>query len=511
MPSILLKCPSNQLTKPLLSKTLISDYYRVPHPANVHKVDDTHIRITWPEATIPSATVHMPYPVEGHPRQTISTATLATKGAGLAYHLPTELLRGTLHILRSQLFEWEQQGLRISKMVQEKIASASLAFKDVLMTPEELRDELANTALKTALDMSQFLADTYTDQALAARRTQNSSFPVLMGGVVGPDAPFQKIAPHFWEAFNTTIVSMPWKRLAEDEVRPPGSPDEFLHDPNETSEDPWIALDERLAATSQQSSTVFAGPIISFDPIKLPPGVPLTHRLKRQMIDISCEHLIRVVERYQDSVDHWILADGFAQPWLSEMTPEDRVEILGQLIIEFRGVAPHSPCLLAFDQPWGEYLTSGEETEPPFRWADALLQAMPDLDGVVLEINLADHTHASRTRPPLAFARMIDYWSCLGIPLYLSLSVPGGEGEDPLARFQTIHSTVPDWTLREQQEWIHRYIRMALTKPPVKGIFWNAICDSAPHDFPHTGLFDTHNKAKPGLKKLTGIRKAFLE
>jgi hypothetical protein len=495
MPSILLKCPADRLTKTLISETLISDYYRVPHPTNVHKVDDTHIRITWSETTVPSATVHMPYPVEGHPRVTISTGTLATKGAGLAYHLPTELLRGTLYILRNQLFEWEEQGLKLSDTVQAKIADASRAFLDVLSTPEDERDDLAESALATALDMSQFLVDTYTDQALTARRSQDSNFPVLMGGVVGPDTPFHKIAPHFWEAFNTTIVSTPWKRLAE----------------KNATDDPWIALDERIATTSQQSASVFAGPIISLDPIKLPPDAPATHSLKPVMIDMACDHLIEVVKRYQDSVDHWILADGFAQPWLSEMTPDDRVEILGQLIVEFRGVAPHSPCLLAFDQPWGEYLTSGEETEPPFRWADALLQAMPDLDGVVLEINLADHTHASRTRPPLAFARMIDYWSCLGIPLYLSLSVPGGEGDDPLARYQTVRSSVPDWLHREQQEWIHRFIRLALTKPPVKGIFWNTLCDSTPHDFPHTGLFDSRDKPKPGLKKLTGIRKAFLE
>lgn len=517
MPSILLKCPAQRLTKTLMTETLITDHYRVPHPANVYRVDETRFRITWTTPSVPSATIHLPYPIEGHDRQIVSTSTLVAKETGLSYHLPTELLRGTLSILRNQLFEWEQQGLRISQTVQERLDSASLAFRAVLTAPDATRDDLADAALKTAFDMSRFLTDTYTDQALTARRAQGAWFPVRLGGVIGPDTPLEEIAPAFWQAFNTAVVSTPWNLLADSsdvpasEALDAAKPADPAKSPDPAPANPWLGLELRLATASRRASCVFAGPIISFDPEKIPPGTPITHQLKRQMIDQACEHLTRVVKRYQHNVDRWILADGFAQPWLGEMTPEDRVDILGQLIIEFRGIAPHTPCLLAFDQPWGEYLAKGGETEPPFRWADALLQAMPDLDGIVLEINLADHPHASRSRPPLAFAKMIDYWSCLGLPLYLSISVPGGEGIDPLARCETRHPDTWDWTPRHQQEWIHRFIRLMLTKPPVAGIFWNSLCDSVPHDFPHAGLFDAENKPKPGLKKLTGIRKAFLE
>jgi hypothetical protein len=47
---------------------------------------------------------------------------------------------------------------------------------------------------------------------------------------------------------------------------------------------------------------------------------------------------------------------------------------------------------------------------------------------------------------------------------------------------------------------------LALAKPAVRGVIWNQLCDSQPHDFPHGGLFDAGNQAKPALRKLASIR-----
>ena len=50
-----------------------------------------------------------------------------------------------------------------------------------------------------------------------------------------------------------------------------------------------------------------------------------------------------------------------------------------------------------------------------------------------------------------------------------------------------------------------------LAKPFVRGIYWNQLQDSVPHDFPHGGLFDEYGEAKPALRTLSLLRQALLK
>jgi hypothetical protein len=44
----------------------------------------------------------------------------------------------------------------------------------------------------------------------------------------------------------------------------------------------------------------------------------------------------------------------------------------------------------------------------------------------------------------------------------------------------------------------------------VQGVIWNTLLDSQPHLFPHGGLFDAQDKAKPIVETLTRLRKEHL-
>lgn len=61
-----------------------------------------------------------------------------------------------------------------------------------------------------------------------------------------------------------------------------------------------------------------------------------------------------------------------------------------------------------------------------------------------------------------------------------------------------------------QAEWVRRNIPLILSKDYVRGIFWNQLRDSEPHDFAHGGLFDARRNPKPALEHLAEIRKAHL-
>ena len=94
--------------------------------------------------------------------------------------------------------------------------------------------------------------------------------------------------------------------------------------------------------------------------------------------------------------------------------------------------------------------------------------------------------------------------------MWLSLSAPSAEHDDPLAQRKTAVAS-GSWTSLAQQRWAARFVPLALAKPSVRGVVWNQLRDSLPHDFPHGGLFDAERQAKPALRTLAAIRQKHLK
>ncbi len=84
-----------------------------------------------------------------------------------------------------------------------------------------------------------------------------------------------------------------------------------------------------------------------------------------------------------------------------------------------RSIDPHVPAIVSFDQPWGEDLGRKEMDFPPLHFADALVRANLGLSGLMLELNVGYTPGGTPLRDPLEVSRHLDYWSVLGVPLYI--------------------------------------------------------------------------------------------
>ena len=165
--------------------------------------------------------------------------------------------------------------------------------------------------------------------------------------------------------------------------------------------------------------------------------------------------------------------------------------------------------VISFDQPWGDPKSS-QDAELPVYLADTLARSNLGLAGVGLEMKIGYHPNGSSFRDVIEFSRQLDRWAMLGIPLLVSLVVPGGEGDDPHANSESLpHPDV--WTVERQEEWVRDYVPILLGKQAVQGIMWDQLYDAHPHALPHGGLIDARAEAKPALGSLTAIRKAHLD
>jgi hypothetical protein len=94
----------------------------------------------------------------------------------------------------------------------------------------------------------------------------------------------------------------------------------------------------------------------------------------------------------------------------------------------------------------------------------------------------------------------------------ISLTLPSSAEKDPLAnaKTQVLASEGSEVSVDSQRAWVERFVPLLLAKTPVQVILWNQLTDSAAHYFPHGGLFDAEDQAKPALDAMRRVRQQYL-
>jgi hypothetical protein len=163
--------------------------------------------------------------------------------------------------------------------------------------------------------------------------------------------------------------------------------------------------------------------------------------------------------------------------------------------------------MVGVDQPWGEYLGRRAVDLSPIHFADALVRARLDLKAILLEMNFGCFAGGTLLRSEIEVNRLLDYWSLLGLPLLVAMTLPSAGGDDPRAR-QKLDLPADAWDLASQQAWVGRYVPLILGKPGLQAVVWNQFEDALPHEFPHAGLCSWQGQAKPALRTLAALRAA---
>lgn len=481
--------PSGRITEEIAQQAYLSGFDRIPWQVWAQHDDG---ELVLERAVSDSASLSIPWPVEGRGLITLSTGTLMERPE--PYYLPLELARGKLGQVRGQLADWRMIGLIGCEDVEAKIVEATDCFGRAAVA-EHGSDESnrwAQKALASALEAADLLAGAYTEQALAARRRASGKLPSLLGANLGSGLLDDRVAGEFLTAFNAAGVPLSWRET-------------------ETSEEncSWEISDKQMEWCRDHRLTVFAGPLVQLDPRSVPDWLYLYEDDFDGILDFASQYVQAAVSRYRGQVGAWICAGRVNTAEVFPISEEEKVRLAARTIELTRTLDPEATVLVSFDQPWGEYLCRRDTDFPPLHFADALVRANLGLSGLMLEVNVGYHPGGTLLRDPLEFSRHLDYWSLLGVPLYLAVCAPSAGRADPLAQGRAKPASGV-WDVKTQQAWVSRYIPLALAKPFVQGVFWNQLRDAEPHDFPHGGLFDLRRHPKPALRQLASIRSAHL-
>ena len=443
-----------------------------------------------------SGNVYVPWPVAGFGELCLSTASLIERET--PYILQVELARGALNRLRNYLADLEAAGFAIPEKVTLRLSEAMQHFAKAATGGDNAEEaaKSAETTIDIATKIAFAVAAAGAEQTLARRHQNAPKLATLFGANLGDELLPDEMAKQYVSAFNSVAVPFTWSKI----------------EPHQGQFD-WTASDEQIQWCLQNNLRVCGGPLIDLAEPSLPDWLYLWEGDLENLSSLMCNHVQHVVRRYQGKVNVWNCSARMNVSRELKLTEEQRLALSVRLIEHVRQADPNTPVVISFDQPWGEYMARADLDLAPIHFADALVRGDLGLTGIALDINMGYETGATAPRDPIEIITQLDRWTTLGLPLMVTLCVPGGSGEDSTA--QTTVELSPNFAgeadgLQAQLRWIERFAKVIVSKITVQVVMFNQLRDDAPHYLPHGGLFDAEGAAKPAVEALEELRKGHL-
>ena len=444
-----------------------------------------------------AARLHLAWDVPGFGSPILSTASLIQREQ--PYFLPLELARGKLVQVRNQLAAWEAEGFTPSSSFNDEFRIAHRHFARASSQQTDL--EACSAETESAL-----IAVCRAAEALAAERTafevdyqqrKYHNLHRLLGTTINTRGLSGSDEQLFLDAFNSLAIPIDWRNIEPDQ-----------------GEYRWEVIDRQLDWCELHRLIPKGGPLLNFGSNGFPDWLWTWEKDFRNVQSFISDFVETAIERYAGRIRLWEIAARGNSGGALALREEQRLEIIARMLDLARHRDPEAQLILRIDQPWGEYQARGQHRLSPFQFADALVRSGLGLGGVNLEITVGYTPLCAASRDPLDWLRLVEVWSTLKIPLFITLAFPSGLDLDQQASHDLdldLPSWKGNWSSELQEQWIATYLPPLLASKSVSGVFWDHYSDAGPHLFPHGGLVDQFGKPKPAIQRMAQLRHDFLQ
>lgn len=442
-----------------------------------------------------SGKLHVVFPVPNFGRCIVSTSSLPEREE--PFLLLVELARGKLSQVRDQLAAWEMAGMTVPEEFHQIRRKSQACFGKAVASQEDpvSASELAQQSLELSFQAAQLLCQGYTAQRLAVRKARAQRLPASLGCGLGMTPPNEAWSDEFRQVFTAASVPIEWRHIEPEEG-------EYQWDINDAQVD-WCE-EHRLLMTG--------GPLLDLSLHGVPAWLKNWEHDFLNLQSFFCDFVETAITRYAGRIRYWeVSARGNSGGGLN-LNEENRLSLTARAFEIARQVNEDQQLLIRVDQPWGGYQSKGDHRLSPLQYVDALMRAGVGVSGVNLEIGVGYRARSSSYRDMLDFSRLIDLWSCLGLPLHVTLAFPSQSVDDSRADPDLQIDNRPDnnrWTPEAQADFVSNYLPMLMAKQVVVGIFWSHFSDGHPHDFPQAGLIDAFGTPKPAFGKIQEYRQEY--
>jgi hypothetical protein len=464
----------------------------MPWPTEV-RVDPT--RLICRRDVDESGMLVVPWDIPGVGRVMGATATLIEQDR--PYQFLTELARGKVNQLRTQVADWQIQNLlQLPAHLGEEIHQSSVQFSRAVTQGSSAADSLSQAVLEFSYRSADDLVRHYVEQVLQSRHKSQQRLDALLGCTLGggdlPTAQRAALLP----CVNSVALNLSWNEL----------------EPAESSYS-WGPSDKLLEWALANGLTATGGPLIDFSAARLPDWLWLWDRDLSSIASFACSYVETVLKRYAGRIRSWELCTASNSAGLLGLGEEEFMGLTARLLEAARQVDPKLELGIGIAQPWGEYMAVEDRTHSPLYFAETLIRYGLNLAFIELELVMGVHPRGSYCRGLLETSRLMDSYAQLGIPMRVALGYPSRKDADGQAVAE-LEVDAGHWGKgfhRETQAgWANVFTSLALSKSSLRAVRWIHAADSQPHQFPHCGLFDRRGNPKPVLQALRNLRESHL-
>ena len=325
--------PPECITEEVLQFTYMAGIDRTPWIADVRREDD---ELLLERDVDDSGCVTVPWHVERHGVVALTTGTLVERWE--PYHLPLELARGTLNLLRTQLFEWQEAGIPVPDEVHRLVKQSQVQFSQAVVQPQEDGGRAAGESIRSALDAGQLLAAAYADQVIANRRRTAGRLPSNSG---------RRVCQRRNRFRRRTLVPVRLQR---------GLGANLLADVEAVEgEYDWTDCDRRMEWCRAKGIRVCLGPLVQLDGRGLPDWVYLWEDDFESLAAAAGQFVEAAVNRYRGKVDLWHSAARANTAKALRFSDEERLRLVAWVVCRVKQLDPDRPHVVGIDQPLGEY------------------------------------------------------------------------------------------------------------------------------------------------------------
>ena len=437
-----------------------------------------------------------PLQIEGYGKTMLSTASLREQAE--PYERIIELARGTLNDVVNQFIDWQAKGLVVKPQYHECVRNARrLLAKAATCHQSPDTEQQAIQSLKNSLAAGRLLVDSYSGQLLNVRNGLGRRAETYLGLDLPEDLITAPVPGKLLENFSLAGIRFEWRTVVP-----------------EIGRFDWSVPDAQLRSCHDHSLTPMIGPLIDLRPHALPDWIWLWQGDFEAISDHATDLIHSAFDRFKGKIFTWNLIHRTCGTQVLGLTEEELVKLTVRLLRVARQLDPEAQILVGFDRPWADWMASGNYHLCPLIVSDLLARAELGLSGISLEIAPGYQYPGSPLRELFEFSRILDLFSCLGLPLHVSLALPSS-GDFPALTAGHAWPDAVAWPkpLDEsvQAEWGTSWLNLAVAKPFVNSVTWIEPRDSHNRLFVGAGLLRSDGSSKPLYAWFTDFAKSKLQ
>lgn len=431
---------------------------------------------------------------------TLQTCHLPERDEPYIFHL--ELARHRLMILYNRLEDWAMFDLGPDHPVARKAEAARKQFIEALCTMTEdpaKADQIAKSALISAIEGSEELAVAHADLLLTRRRSTGGLPRYFMGAGVPADQANERIRSALQSNFDFVYLPVSWRQLAPQE-----------------GDYRWAMLDNWIEWASRSRLPVVCGPVISFDPQSLPDWLFIWEHDYNTVRDVIYEHVETLISRYRNSVAAWNLVSGLHINNHFTFTFEQLIDLTRMCVMLSKKIQPLARALVEIRQPFGEYFAVNARSIPPKMFAELLIQSAVGFDAIVVRMLMGQSLPGQYTRDLMQVSNLLDDFGQLGKSLHIVVGAPSEPVTPEMIAVPNTAGPVDancgfwrkPWSPPVQAKWLEAVYGIALSKPMVESVIWQDFTDHSSIELPLSGLITEDMQVKQAFRRAVGFRKA---